>query len=59
MHRLTHTSPYIQPAGIVIAGVILGVVFDFKGIRVVIGTAVLALPIILALDVLWRAAKRK
>lgn len=59
MHRFTHTSPYIQLAGIVIAGVILGVVLNFKGIRVVIGTAVLALPIILVLDALWQATKRK
>jgi len=59
MYRFRETPQYIQMTGAVLAGLTAGLVFGLRGIRVVVGTVVLALPFILALDALRRRITKK
>ena len=59
MYSFRETPRYIQVTGLILAGLTVGIVLGLRGIRAVIGMVVLALPFILALEVLRRRISRK
>jgi hypothetical protein len=59
IYKFRETPRYIQATGVILAGLVAGIVFGLRGIRVVVVTFALALPFILALDALRHGLRRK
>lgn len=59
MYRFSETPQYIRVIGLTLALFTAGIVFRLSGISVIIGTLVLALPFIVALEALRRRIGKK
>ena len=59
MYRFRETPQHIYVIGCALAFLAAGIVFRLSGMGVIIGTVVLALPFILALEALRRRIGRK
>ncbi len=59
IYSFRETPRYIKATGVLLAGLVAGIVFGLRGIRIIVGTFALALPFILALDALRHGIRRK